>query len=151
MTLNFAGSSPIRILMAEDNPDDVELTLEALEEVKLALNIHTVKDGVEAIQYLRNEPPFEDAGRPDLILLDLNMPRKDGREVLEEIKHDPHLKHIPVVVLTTSQDDSDIMSAYENHANCYVTKPVDLDQFIKVVKSIESFWLSVVKLPGKND
>lgn len=142
-------SAPIEILLVEDNPGDVRLTQEALKEGKILNNLYTAKDGVEAISFLRREGGYENAVRPDLILLDLNLPKKDGREVLEEIKKDEDLKRIPVVVLTTSRAEEDIVRTYDRHANCYITKPVDFDQFINVVKSIESFWLSVVKLPRK--
>ena len=141
------ASGPILVLMVEDNPDDVDLTREVLVETKLYIDLRAVQDGVEAMAFLRQEGQYADAPRPDLILLDLNMPRKDGRETLAEIKADDDLKMIPVVVLTTSQAEADIIGSYSNHANCYVTKPVDLDQFIRVVQSIEDFWLTIVKLP----
>ena len=137
----------IEILLVEDNPGDVELTREALDETKLRTNLSVVHDGVEALAFLRREGAHADAPRPDLILLDLNLPRKDGRGVLAEIKQDPALTTIPVVVLTSSEAEQDIARAYELHANCYVTKPVDLDQFVKIVQSIEQFWFTVVKLP----
>lgn len=137
----------IDILLVEDNPADVRLTIEALKEAKVHNNLHIATDGAEAVSFLRREGKFSEAPRPDLILLDLNLPRKDGREVLEEIKSDPALKSIPVVVLTTSEAEEDILRAYNLSANCYVTKPVDLEQFIKVVNSIENFWLTIVKLP----
>ena len=140
-------SRPVEILLVEDNPGDVRLTREALREGKVRNNLHVAPDGVEALAFLRKEGRYADAVRPDLILLDLNLPRKDGREVLEEIKVDPSLRYIPVVVLTSSQAEQDIVRAYDLHANCYVTKPVDLDQFIHVVKSIEDFWFTIVKLP----
>jgi CheY-like chemotaxis protein len=140
-------SHPIDILLVEDNPGDVRLTIEALKENKLQNNLHVVKDGLEAMAFLRQEGEHTDAPRPDLILLDLNLPGKDGREVLEEIKADEGLRRIPVVILTTSQAEEDILKTYDLHANCYVTKPVDLDQFTKVVRSIEEFWLTIVKLP----
>ena len=142
-------SAPIEILLVEDNPGDVRLTQEALKEGKIINNLHMAKDGVEAISFLRREGEYADAARPDLILLDLNLPKKDGREVLMEIKKDEELRRIPVVVLTTSRAEEDIIRTYDCHANCYITKPVDFDQFINVVKSIENFWLSVVKLPHK--
>lgn len=135
------------ILLVEDNPGDVRLTMEASKENKMYNNINVVKDGVEALTFLRKEGKYSNAPRPDIILLDLNLPRKDGRQVLEEIKNDENLKRIPVIVLTTSQAEEDILRAYGLNANCYITKPVDLNQFIKVVKSIEDFWLSIVKLP----
>ncbi len=138
---------PVEILLVEDNPGDVRLTIEALKEGKMSNNVNTVGDGAEALAFLHQSGNYADAPRPDLILLDLNLPKKDGREVLEEIKEDPELKRIPVVVLTTSQAEQDILKVYELHANCYITKPVDLDQFMKVVKSIEDFWLTVVRLP----
>lgn len=138
---------PIDILLVEDNPGDVRLTLEAFKECKVNNNLHVVWDGVEAISFLRQEGKYIDASRPDLILLDLNLPRKDGREVLAEIKSDNELKYIPVVVLTTSYAEEDILKAYGLNANCYVNKPVNLDQFFKVVKSIENFWLTIVTLP----
>lgn len=138
---------PIEILLVEDNPGDVRLTIEALKDGKMRNNMHVVGDGVEALAFLHREAKYADAPRPDLILLDLNLPKKDGREVLAEIKSDKNLKHIPVVVLTTSEAEEDILKAYGLNANCYITKPVDLDQFFKVVKSIECFWLTIVKLP----
>ena len=141
------STRPIEVLLVEDNPGDVRLTREALREGKVRNNLYVASDGVEALRFLRKEAEHADAVRPDLILLDLNLPKKDGREVLEEIKRDPSLRHIPVVILTSSQAESDIVRAYDLHANCYVTKPVDLDQFITVVQSIESFWFTIVKLP----
>jgi chemotaxis family two-component system response regulator Rcp1 len=138
----------VEILLVEDNPGDVRLTTEVLKDAKLCNNINVVGDGVDAIDYLRRRGIFGSAVRPDLILLDLNLPRMDGREVLEVIKADPELKHIPVVVLTTSSAEQDILKSYALHANCYITKPVDLEQFSKVVSSIEEFWFSIVKLPG---
>jgi chemotaxis family two-component system response regulator Rcp1 len=144
MSLN---GRPVEILLVEDNPGDVRLTVEALREGKVRNHLNVTTDGVEAIAYLRREGKFADAPRPDLILLDLNLPRKDGRQVLAEIKADDSLKTIPVVILTTSKADEDILRSYDLHANCYVTKPVDLDQFITVVKSIEDFWLTIVALP----
>jgi CheY-like chemotaxis protein len=141
------ASSPIEILLVEDNPGDVRLTREALRDGKVRNNLSVVDDGVKALSFLRREGEYATAPRPDLILLDLNLPRKSGREVLTEIKGDPELKSIPVVILTTSGAEQDIVRAYELNANCYVTKPVDLDQFITVVKSIEDFWLTIVRLP----
>ena len=138
---------PIEILLVEDNPGDVRLTAEALRENKFRNKLNVVGDGVEAMAYVRREGKYSDAPRPDLILLDLNLPKKDGREVLAEIKTDEDLKRIPVVILTTSKAEEDIIKTYNHHANCYVTKPVDLEQFIKLVKSIEEFWLTIVKLP----
>ena len=140
---------PIEILLVEDNPGDVRLTMEALRQDKMRNNLHVVTDGVEAMAWLRRQDKYTDAPRPDIILLDLNLPKKDGREVLAEVKTDKDLKRIPVVILTTSAAEEDIMRAYEFSANCYITKPVDLEQFIKVVKAIEEFWLTVVKLPEK--
>jgi len=140
-------NGPIEILLVEDNPGDVRLTKEALREGKVYSNLHTVKDGVEAMEYLRREGKYKDAPRPDIILLDLNLPRKDGREVLEEIKSDDKLKRIPVVVLTTSKAEEDVLRTYNLHANCYVTNPVDLEKFMVVVKTIDIFWLTVVTLP----
>ena len=137
----------IEILLVEDNPGDVRLTREALKDGKIINKLHVAEDGVEALAFLRREGKYHNAVRPELILLDLNLPKKDGREVLAEIKADKELKRIPVVILTSSAAEQDIVRSYNLHANCYVTKPVDLDQFINVVKSIEHFWLSVVKLP----
>ncbi len=141
---------PVEILLVEDNPGDVKLTIEALKEAKVINTLHVAVDGVEALAFLRREGRFADRPRPDLIFLDLNLPRKDGREVLSEIKQDPSLRRIPVVVLTTSQAEQDILRSYDLHANCYITKPVDLDQFIEVVKTVEGFWLTVVKLPRED-
>jgi CheY-like chemotaxis protein len=138
---------PICILMVEDNEGDVLLTTEALKEAKVVTDLHVVRDGVEAIDFLYRKGEYSAAPRPDLILLDLNLPRRDGRQVLAEIKSDPNLRHIPVVVLTSSSAEQDIVKAYDLHANCYIVKPVDLNSLIEVVKSIESFWLTVVKLP----
>ena len=138
---------PINILLVEDNPGDVRLTREALNGAKLRNQLHVIADGMEAMAYLRREGHYAQAVRPDLILLDLNLPKKDGREVLADIKSDPSLKRIPVVILTTSQAEQDILRTYDLHANCYVSKPVDLEQFIGVVKEIEEFWLTIVKLP----
>lgn len=138
---------PIAILMVEDNPADVELTREALREQKIANRLFVAEDGVEAMRFLHREGPHAQAPLPDLILLDLNLPRKDGREVLAEIKQDERLKTIPVVVLTSSEAEADIAKTYSLHANCYVTKPVDFDRFLQIIESIESFWFTVVKLP----
>jgi two-component system, chemotaxis family, response regulator Rcp1 len=140
-------AAPIEILLVEDNLGDMRLTQEALKEGKVYNNLHWAKDGVEALDFLKRPGTFEKAPRPDIILLDLNLPRKDGREVLEEIKTDQDLKQIPVVVLTTSKAEEDVLRSYALHANCYVTKPVDLEKFIVVVQSIDRFWLSVVTLP----
>jgi two-component system, chemotaxis family, response regulator Rcp1 len=137
----------IDILLVEDNPGDVRLTMEALKEAKLLNTVAHVSDGVEAVAYLRKEGKYREASRPDLILLDLNLPKKDGREVLADIKNDPNLKRIPVVILTTSRAEQDILKAYNLHANCYITKPVDLDQFVRVAKSIDDFWFTMVRLP----
>jgi len=142
-----SSAQPIEILLVEDNPGDVRLTQEAFKEGKVSNNLNVATDGVEALAFLRQEGEYADIPRPDVILLDLNLPKKDGREVLAEIKDDPDLRRIPVVVLTTSQAEQDILKSYNLHANCYITKPVDLERFITVVKSIETFWLSVVKLP----
>lgn len=141
--------NPIEILLVEDNPGDVRLTTEALNEAKVRNRLTVVEDGVEALAYLRREGRYADAAVPDVILLDLNLPKKNGHEVLAEIKADPVLKRIPVVVLTTSKADEDIVRSYNLHANCYISKPVDLEQFLIVVQSIEDFWLTIVKLPPK--
>ena len=141
--------TPIEILLVEDSPADVRLTVEALRDAKVRNHLHVAADGVEALDFLRREGAHVNAPRPDLILLDLNLPRKDGREVLEEVKADPTLRRIPVVVLTTSEAEQDILRSYDLHANCYIRKPVDLDQFITVVRSIEDFWLTIVKLPAE--
>jgi CheY-like chemotaxis protein len=138
---------PIEILLVEDNPGDARLAKEALRDSKLKNNLYVVEDGVEAIKFLGAETPYENAVRPDLILLDLNLPRMDGREVLKAIKSDERFKRIPVVILTMSNAEEDILKSYNLHANCYITKPLDLDQFIKVVQSIEDFWLTIVRLP----
>lgn len=140
---------PVEILLVEDSPADVRLTQENFKDSKIRNNLHVVNDGVEAMAFLRREGKYVDAVRPDLILLDLNLPRKDGREVLTEIKGDKELKRIPVVILTMSKADEDIIKTYDLHANCYVTKPIDLEQFVRIVKSIEDFWLSLVKLPPR--
>src|SRR3984957_10329677 len=139
--------TPIEVLLVEDSPGDVWLTLEAFKDAKMQVSLHVASDGAEAMAYLNREGEHANAPRPDLILLDLNLPKKDGREVLEEIKESPTLKSIPVVILTTSASEADILRSYLLHANCYITKPVDLDGFLKVVHSIDNFWLSVVKLP----
>ena len=137
----------VDVMLIEDNPGDVRLTREALKEAHIAVNLHVANDGLEAMQMLRQEGPYGQQPLPDLVLLDLNMPKMDGREVLRLIKTDDKLKHIPVVILTTSGAEKDIAQAYGLHANCYITKPVELDQFMEIVKSIEGFWLTVVKLP----
>ncbi len=140
-------SEPIEILLVEDNPGDIRLTQEALKDSKLHNNLSITRDGVEAMEFLRQKGKYNAAPRPDIILLDLNLPRKDGREVLEEIKVDESLRLIPVVVMTTSEDEEDILRSYQLHANCYITKPVDLNRFITIVKTIENFWFQIVKLP----
>ena len=142
-------AKPIEILLIEDNPGDVRLTKEVLMEGKVRNHLQVVGDGVEAMAFLRRENNYAEAPRPDLILLDLNLPKKDGREVLQEIKADHQLRRIPVVVLTTSAADEDILRSYELRANCYITKPVDLNQFIRVVRTIETFWLTIVSLPKR--
>ena len=142
-------TKPVDVLLVEDDPGDVLLTEETLLGSKIRTNLHVVGDGVEALAFLRREGTYADVPRPDLILLDLNMPRKDGREVLADIKQDPDLKTIPVAVLTTSSQDEDILKSYELHANCYITKPVGLEQFSTVVQSLEDFWFAIVKLPPK--
>jgi two-component system, chemotaxis family, response regulator Rcp1 len=139
--------APIEILLVEDNPGDVRLTQEALRDSKLHNRLSVVEDGVEALAFLKREGHYNDSPRPDIILLDLNLPRKSGREVLEEIKQDDVLKRIPVVVLTTSEDERDVMASYNLHANCYITKPVDLSQFITIVRNIKEFWFTIVRLP----
>ena len=145
-TTNQLGS-PVDILLVEDNPGDARLAIEALKESKVSNTLHWAKDGEEAMAFLRQEGEHADKPRPDLVLLDLNLPKKDGREVLAEIKSDPALQSIPVVILTTSENEEDILRTYSLHCNCYITKPIDLKQFLKVVKSIEDFWLTIVKLP----
>ncbi len=139
---------PIEILLVEDSPSDVRLTLKVLNQAKVANRVSHVEDGVEALEFLRHEGKYKDSPRPDLILLDLNLPRKDGREVLEELKNDPEFATIPVVVLTTSKAEQDILRSYELRANCYITKPVDFPGLLDVIQSIEKFWLAVVSLPG---
>jgi chemotaxis family two-component system response regulator Rcp1 len=141
------GSTPLEVLLVEDSSGDVRLTREAFKDAKVHVNLHVAKDGMEAMAFLRREGEHSNDPRPDLILLDLNLPKKDGREVLEEIKESPTLKSIPVVILTTSASEADILRSYRLHANCYITKPVTLHGFLEVVKSIDNFWLSVVKLP----
>jgi CheY-like chemotaxis protein len=140
-------AEPVEILLAEDNPGDAKLTRKALEQGNIINNLHVVTDGVEALQYLRQEGEYSDKPRPDLMLLDLNMPRKDGREVLEEIKTDAELRRLPVVVMTSSEAEEDIVQSYDLHANAYLTKPIDFDGFLEVVRGIEEFWLSVVRMP----
>ena len=142
---------PIEILLVEDNPGDADLAREALEGSKFHNDLHVVDDGEKAMAFLRREGPYADAPRPGLILLDLNLPRKDGRQVLAEIKADENLRRIPVVILTTSRAEEDIIKSYDLHANCFITKPIDLNQFLDVVKAIEDFWLSIVVLPPNGD
>jgi two-component system, chemotaxis family, response regulator Rcp1 len=147
MNAEFQDRHAIEILLVEDNPGDVELTREALDVSKVANRLHVVNDGADAIDFLFRRGRFADVPQPDIILLDLNLPNKDGRQVLSEIKADAGLAQIPIVVLTTSQADEDILRAYQLHANCYITKPIDFNQFVRIVSAIEEFWLSVVKLP----
>jgi chemotaxis family two-component system response regulator Rcp1 len=149
MTERRGECRPIEILMVEDNPGDVRLTIEALKEGKVRNNLSTVEDGVEALAFLRREGQYANTPRPDLILLDLNLPKMNGREVLAAIKEDPDLRRIPVVILTVSKAEEDILKTYNLHANCYITKPVNLDRFLEVVKAIEGFWLTVVMLPPR--
>jgi chemotaxis family two-component system response regulator Rcp1 len=144
------GARPIEIMLVEDNPADVRLTRETLKEGKVRNNLHLASDGVEALAWLRREGKYAHAVRPDMILLDLNLPKKDGRAVLAEIKSDPDLARIPVIVLTISQSEQDILEAYERRANCFISKPINLDEFIKVIRSIEDFWLTIVKLPERS-
>lgn len=148
--MNKAKGSSIEVLLVEDNPADVRLMQEALRDSKVNNTLHVVNDGEQAMCFLRREGKYSGSPYPDLILLDLNLPGKDGREVLDEIKRDPVLKQIPVVVITTSSAEEDILKSYKLHANCYVTKPVDLEQFIKVVHAIEDFWFTIVKLPNSD-
>ncbi|WP_226889525.1 response regulator [Nostoc sp. MG11] len=138
---------PIEVLLVEDNPGDAQLTRIALEDSKISIHLNVVEDGVEAMAFLRKQEKYATAAHPDIVLLDLNLPKKDGREVLAEIKTDVNLRRIPVVILTTSQAEEDILKAYNLAANCYITKPVDFDQFVKIVQSIENFWFAIVKLP----
>jgi CheY-like chemotaxis protein len=147
---SLTASALIEVLLVEDSPGDVRLTREALKDAKMHISLNVVCDGAEAMAYLRREKTYAEAPRPDLILLDLNLPKKDGRDVLKEIKESETLKSIPVVILTTSASPADIERSYKLHANCYITKPVDLQGFIKVVRSIDNFWLSIVKLPGES-
>jgi chemotaxis family two-component system response regulator Rcp1 len=148
--MKHTNGRPVEILLVEDNPGDVRLMVEALKDAKVNNNLHVASNGEAAMEFLRREGNHAEALTPDLVMLDLNLPKKDGREVLAEIKEDPDLKHIPVVVITTSAAEEDILKSYKLHANCYITKPVNFEQFIKVVHSIEEFWLTVVRLPGKN-
>ena len=147
--MKTAEARPIEILLVEDSPSDAEFTVEALKEAKVRNHLSLVEDGVQAMEFLRRQGKYAQAPRPDLIMLDLNLPRKDGREVLAEMKADNNLKMIPEVVVTTSRAEQDVLRAYELHANCYITKPVDFQQFLNVVRSIESFWLFVVTLPPR--
>ena len=149
MNTNTVGT-PVEILLVEDNPGDVRLAREGLSECKIRNNLHVVDDGVKAMAFLRRQDEYARAPRPDLVLLDLNLPRKDGREVLREVKEDEKLRTIPVVVLTTSKAEEDILKSYSLHANCYVTKPMGLEQFLDVVRSIEDFWFTIVKLPPRS-
>jgi two-component system response regulator len=146
--IDLAEGRPIEILLVEDDPGDVLITTEALEQSKLATTLHTVENGEQAVSYLRREGEYADAVRPDLVLLDLNLPRRDGREVLADIKADPDLRRIPVVVLTTSSAEEDVVRSYDLHANAYVTKPVDFDNFVRVVRQVDDFFFTVVRLPG---
>ena len=148
MNANTVGI-PVEILLVEDNPGDVRLAREGLSECKIRNNLHVVDDGVKALAFLRRQDGYAKAPRPDIVLLDLNLPRKDGREVLREVKEDENLRTIPVVVLTTSKAEEDILKSYSLHANCYVTKPMGLQQFLDVVRSIEDFWFTIVKLPPR--
>lgn len=147
--VNNTIGDPIEILLVEDNPGDVRLTVEAFKDCKVSSNLNTVEDGEAAMAFLHREKKYANAPRPDLVLLDLNLPKKDGREVLKEIKTDKALKRIPVVILTTSQAEEDIIKAYGLNANCYICKPIDLDHFTKIISFIEEFWLTIVKLPSK--
>ncbi len=147
MNALVAETVPIQVLLVEDSPGDVRLTREAFKDAKVHINLHVAMDGAQAMAFLKREAEHANAPRPDLILLDLNLPKKDGREVLKEIKESPGLSSIPVVILTTSASEADILHSYELHANCYITKPVNLEGFLKVVRSIDNFWLTVVKLP----
>ena len=147
--MKTVNAMAVDILLVEDNPGDVRLTKEALKDAKVLNQIYVAKDGVEAMEFLNKKGSFKEAPTPDMILLDLNLPRKDGREVLSEIKKDPKLKHIPVIVLTTSKADEDIIKTYNLHANAYITKPVDLNRFVEIIHALEEFWFTIVKLPPK--
>ncbi len=147
--MDISSPKAIDILLVEDNPADVRLTIEAFKDGKIANRLHVARDGVEAMNFLNRLPPYEKAIRPDLILLDLNLPRKNGREVLAEVKQSVVLRQIPIVVLTTSKADEDVVRSYDLHANCYISKPIDFERLIQVVRAIETFWISVVKLPPK--
>jgi len=144
------ANKPVEVLLVEDNPGDVRLTQEALKESAVNIHLSVAKDGVEAMDFLYHRTPFESAPLPDLIVLDLNLPRKNGREVLSEVKADPHLRRIPVLVMTTSRAEQDVERAYALNANCYITKPMDLDDFLRIVRAIEEFWLRTATLPGTN-
>ena len=148
MNTETAGG-PMHVLMVEDNPDDIFLTKEALADSRIKVELNVVNDGVAALAYLRREQPYFSASSPDLILLDLNLPKKHGNEVLKEIKADRDLKRIPVIILTTSTDENDILETYNAHANCYINKPVDFDHFVRVVTGIKDFWFNTAKLPGR--
>ncbi|GGJ88656.1 response regulator [Deinococcus aquiradiocola] len=145
----MSAPTPIEILLVEDNEPDVILTQEAFQDARIANHLHVTRDGVEAMAFLRREPPFQDAPTPDVVLLDINMPRKSGLEVLEEVKHDPLLRHIPVVILTTSQADEDILRSYQNHASSYIVKPVGFENFYQAIRAFETYWLSFVRLPPR--
>jgi len=147
MNTSLTSISPLEILLVEDNPGDIRLTEEGFKEAKICNNLNVVTDGLEVMRFLRREGKYTNAPCPDLILLDLNLPKKDGREVLAEIKEDPLLRRIPVIVLTTSRAEEDILKTYDLHVNCYITKPVDLEQFLEIVRGIQDFWLTIVKLP----
>jgi two-component system, chemotaxis family, response regulator Rcp1 len=151
MTMDATGGRPVEILLVEDNEGDARLAREALRETKLRNNLHHVADGEEAMAFLRKQGGYAGRPTPDLVLLDLNLPRKDGREVLKEIKADEHLKRIPVVILTTSRAEEDIVRSYDLHANCYISKPLGMEQFVKVVRSVEDFWFTIVRLPERRD
>jgi chemotaxis family two-component system response regulator Rcp1 len=146
--MNKSNFEPVEILLVEDNPGDTRLTIEALKESKINNTLNTVEDGTEALKYLRREGEYKGANRPDLILLDLDLPNMSGRELLEIVKTDKTLRHIPIVILTISESDKDVLQSYDMQANAYVRKPIDLDQFVRVVQSIENFWFTVVKYPG---
>ena len=148
MSKSVNDIKPVEILLVEDNPADIRLTKEALKESKIYNNLHIVMDGIEAMKFLKNQEKYKNEPKPDLIILDLNLPKKSGKEVLEDIKKIDNLKRIPVVVLSMSSAEEDILDSYDLHANCYISKPLDLKQFEKVVKSIEQFWFSIVKLPS---
>jgi len=143
----ITGNRNMEVLLVEDNPGDVRLTQEALRDSNISLRLHVVPDGEAALNYLRKENSYADATRPDLILLDLNLPKRDGRQVLKDVKSDPHLRQIPIVILTTSRAEQDIVAAYTLYANCYIQKPVDLNKFLEIVRAIEDFWLTIVALP----